>query len=202
MDTAVTDDSQGLSARELSSRGREAQKALEGRPRVSIRTRLVAGAVAWFALTAGLAVASILTVSGIEEKLKFTAAVDRYTFEIQQARRFEKNFFLYGTNLPDAQEHVQYAQGILDQENDNIRSVIGDRGLERMTGHLVRYRSLLDSLQVLQAEPYLPVGREFPGIEAGLRENGADMVAEAEDLVTRERRAVDSMLQISRRIPL
>ncbi len=202
MDNAVTDGSQELSARELSSRARDAQKALEERPRISIQTRLVVGAIAWFALTVGLATASILTVSGIEEKLKFTAAVDRYTFEIQQARRFEKNFFLYGTNLPDAQEHLQDAQEILDQENDHIRSVIGDHGLEQMTEHLVRYRSLLDRLQALQSDPALSVVRDFPDIEAGLRENGADLVAEAEDLVTRERRAVDSMLQISRRIPL
>jgi signal transduction histidine kinase len=158
--------------------------------------------VAWFILTAGLATASILTLSGIDQKLKFTAAVDRYTFEIQQARRFEKNFFLYGTNLPDALVHVQNAQGILDQEHDQILTVIGEPGLQSMTEHLVHYRSLLDRLSSLQFDQGWPDERDYPEIEAGLRENGAEMVAEAEDLLTQERRAVDSMLRISRRIPL
>jgi len=202
MEASAENSAPGLSSRELSARAEQAQAALEERPRVSIRARLVFGAIAWIVLTVGLASASILTVSGIEEKLKFTAAVDRYTFEIQQARRFEKNFFLYGTNLPDALDHVQNAQEILDQEHADIGSVIGKDGLQRMTEHLRRYRSLLDRLETLQAAQGSGGSGESAEIEAGLRENGADMVAEAEDLVTRERRAVDAMLQISRRIPL
>ena len=197
MDTSIGD-----TLAELSSRARTAQAALEKRPPLSIRTRLSMGVAAWFLLTVGLAAASMLTISGIEEKLGFTAAVDRYTFEIQQARRFEKNYFLYRTNLPEALEHVENAQEILDHEHDQIRSVIGEVGLRRMTEHLVRYRSLLDRLRALDAGSDPAVAPEYSEIEAGLRENGAEMVAEAEDLVTRERRAVDSMLRISQRIPL
>jgi two-component system NtrC family sensor kinase len=152
-------------------------------------------------LSVGLAAASIVTSSRIRDKLEFTVAVDRYTFEIQQARRFEKNYFLYRTNLPDALEHVQLAENILEREEEHIRSVIGDAELNRMIDHLMRYHSLLDRLQELDAQSTPAVAPEYALIETGLRENGADMVAVAEDLVNRERRSVDSMLRISQRIP-
>ncbi len=197
MDTSIRD-----TLSDLSARAKKAQEALEERPRVSIRARLTLGMVAWFILTVGLASASILTISEIKEKLNFTVAVDRYTFEIQQARRFEKNYFLYRTNLSEALEHVGYAQQILDSEPDHIRSVIGEDGLQGMIGHLVLYRSLLERLQDLDSIPDPQAHPDFSEIEAGLRENGAEMVEEAEDLVMRERRAVDSMLRISQRIPL
>ena len=186
----------------LAARARSAQKALEARPRLSIRARLTFGATAWLVLTVGLAAVSIVTISRIKAKMDFTVAVDRYTFEVQQARRFEKNYFLYRTNLTEALEHVQLAQEILEREQDHIRSVIGDPGLQGMADHLVRYHTLLLRLQELDAASYPALTPEYTAIEAGLRENGADLVAVAEDLVNRERGAVDSMLRISQRIPL
>jgi two-component system NtrC family sensor kinase len=196
----ATADREALS--DLTAMAERAQKALEQRPRLSIRIRLTLGAVAWVVLTVGLAVASIVTISTIRDKLEFTVAVDRYTFEIQQARRFEKNYFLYRTNLPDALENVQLAENILESEEEHIRSVIGDTELNRMIDHLVRYHSLLVRLQELDAQAAPPASPEYEVIETGLRENGAEMVAVAEDLVNRERRSVDSMLRISQRIPV
>jgi two-component system NtrC family sensor kinase len=196
----ATADREALS--DLAAMAERAQKALEERPRLSIRARLTLGAVAWVILTVGLAAASIVTISRIRDKLEFTVAVDRYTFEIQQARRFEENYFLYRTNLPDALEHVQLAEEILEAEEDHIRSVIGEADLHRMIDHLVRYHTLLTTLQEVDATPFPATSSDYGTIEAGLRENGAEMVAVAEDLVNRERRSVDSMLRISQRIPL
>jgi len=187
---------------DLASMAERAQRALEQRPKISIRTRLTMGAAAWFILTVGLAAASIVTITRIKDKLDFTVAADRFTFEIQQARRFEKNYFLYRTNLPEALEHVQLAQEILDREEEHIQSVIGEADLQRMIGHLMEYHILLVQLQDLDLHSD-PTTSEYYGIiEAGLRENGAELVAVAEDLVNRERRAVDSMLRISERIPI
>jgi len=187
---------------ELTSMAERAQRALEERPKGSIRARLTMGAAAWILLTVGLAAASIVTISRIKDKLVFTVAADRFTFEIQQARRFEKNYFLYRTNLPEALEHVEMAQEILDREESHIESVIGEADLQRMIGHLMEYHILLVQLQDLDLHSD-PSSSEYYGIiETGLRENGAELVAVAEDLVNRERRAVDSMLRISERIPI
>jgi len=179
-----------------------AQQALLNRPKFSLRARLTTGFTAWFILTAGLAIAAILTLSGIENKIRFTEAVDRYTFEVQQARRFEKNFFLYGTNVTDALDHVHNAQIILEGEQDDIRTVIGQSGLLGMMAHMELYEGLLSRLHDL-ATTEDPTGLpEYDEIEAGLRDNGAVMVAEAENLVDRERAAVSAMLRNTQSISL
>ncbi|MCJ7773931.1 MAG: histidine kinase, partial [Desulfobacterales bacterium] len=94
----------------------EAQKALKERPSLSIRVRLSLSFGLWIVLTLCFFFFSIILVSQIRKKLQFTEDTGNYTFEIQQARRFEKNYFLYGTNLKDAMEHIQIAHEILDKE--------------------------------------------------------------------------------------
>lgn len=186
----------------LSAMTERAQQAFAERPDFSIRARLTLGFAAWFILSVGLAAASIVTLSKIKDKLDFTVAVDRYTFEVQQARRFEKNYFLYRTNLSDAFLHVDEAQGILDRERNRIRSVIGESGLDGMADHLVEYRGLLTLLRELEREEEPWTRPEYEEVEAGLREIGAELVREAEELVDRERSAADRMLRITQRIPL
>jgi two-component system NtrC family sensor kinase len=189
-------------ANETVRQAEEAQKALQQRPEVSIRSRLTVGLLFWFVLTVGLSVASIVTLSSIGGKLSFTEALERYTFEIQQARRFEKNYFLYHTNLADALDHVHAAQAILDQEETNIEAIIGEFGHQQVLTNLQLYEELLVRLQNLDRVQQGDQSEEYGEIETGLREHGALMVSEAENLVSRERRAVISMLSISRKIPV
>jgi signal transduction histidine kinase len=186
----------------MAAEAKEAQRALLARPEVSIRARLSFSLLFWFLLTVGLSTASIVTLSSIGGKLTFTEALERYTFEIQQARRFEKNYFLYRTNLPEALEHVHTAQAILEQEEANISAIIGTSEHEGVLLNLQRYEALLARLQTLDQEGVSPTSSEYQGIENGLREHGALMVTEAENLVNRERRAVTSMLSISSKIPV
>jgi signal transduction histidine kinase len=180
-----------------------AQKALAGRPRVSIRRRLSVGFLLWFLLSLGLAIVSIVVISRIRSNLVFMEAASKYTFEIQQARRFEKNFFLYGTNLADALEHVQSARAILQRESGNIAAVVGPTDFETMAGHLRRYEELMSQLPDIDQRG--ETSHDSPQrneIEHELREHGAEMVAVAEALVAQEREAVNSMLATSQRIPV
>lgn len=182
--------------------GERAQKALRERPSFSIRGRLGLGFLVWFVLSLSVTVVSTILISRIENKLYFTEAANEYTFEIQQARRFEKNYFLYRTNLDDALDHVRNAKLILESERDNIESVVGTANLEAMTRHVERYEQLLVLLRGLEGVPGAEARTAFEGIEAELREHGSEMVAVAEDLVARERRAVNSMLRMSQRVPV
>jgi two-component system NtrC family sensor kinase len=166
----------------------EAQRSLRGRPSFSIRTRLVIGFLLWIVLSLGITLASILTTSLIQSKLIF--------LEIQQARRFEKNYFLYETGLDDALEHVQNANEILLRERENIVGVIGTQQHNEMIHHVDRYEYLLGSLRDGETSP------ERGDIEAEVREHGAQMVMVADELLAKERRVVNSMLTVSRCIPL
>jgi two-component system NtrC family sensor kinase len=175
----------------------EAQRALQARPSLSIRNRLTVGFLLWFALSLGVTLVSILLIGRIETKLQILGAVDRYTFEIQQARRFEKNYFLYHTNLLDALEQVRGAQAILDRESGSMAAVIGQASVDSMRVRVGRYEELLAQLQPLDpAADAAQIGT----IEAGLRRYGAEMVEVAEDLATKERHSVDTMLRMAQRI--
>jgi len=174
----------------------EAQRSLQERPSISIRVRLSIAFFLWLIVSLGVTIVSILTTTRIQRKLDFLEATGRYGFEIQQARRFEKNYFLYRTNLDDALEHVKTAHEILEREGGNIVAVVGLEQLDTMTHHLVRYEQLLAGLK----EP--AANLEGVNIETELRAHGAQMVAVADQLLAKERQTVNSMLIMSRRIPV
>jgi two-component system NtrC family sensor kinase len=180
----------------------EAEEGLRGRPGFSIRRRLSLGFLVWFLSTLVLAVISVVMISRIIAKLAFMEAATNYTFQIQQARRFEKNYFLYRTNLGDALEHVREARGILDEEEGNIVAVIGQPGFDTMTRHLAQYEGLLSGLRDEDREEKSLDAAHLTKVEAELRQHGAEMVAVAEDLVLKERKSVRSMLAMSQRVPV
>lgn len=180
----------------LATVAEEAQRALKARPSRSIRRRLTVGFLLWFALSLGITVVSIVLIGRVQAKLRIVEAVDRYTFEIQQARRFEKNFFLYHTNLGDALAQAQAALGILARDSASIVSVIGEASAEAMRVRVQRYQQLLARL----AEPRPRAAGPGDPVEAELRRHGAEMVQMAEDLAARERASVAAMLMMSQRI--
>jgi signal transduction histidine kinase len=181
----------------LTAVSEEAQRALRDRPSLSIRTRLMVGLGIWLVLSVGITVVSILLMTQAQAKLRILGAVDRYTFEIQQARRFEKNYFLYHTNLIEALEQVHAAQEILRRESQSMAAVIGEESVQAMRDGVRRYEELLASLRAVdpEAEP-----ERLAEIEGELRVHGADMVTRAEDLATQERRAMEGLLTTSRHI--
>ena len=179
----------------------EAQRALRDRPALSIRARLTLGLTLWVILSVGIAIWSMLLVSMIETKLHFLESSQNYSFEIQQARRFEKNYLLYRSNLDEAIEHVDRARAILRREEADMSSVMGRAEYGGVRRHLKRYEELLVQIERLEA-----IGEadaiHIEGIEAELRNEGGDMVKVANQLVAKEREQVDSMLRMSKRIPV
>ena len=137
----------------LDAIAQEAQRGLRERPSISIRTRITIGFLLWLVLSLGIAIISILTTSRIQSRLYFLEATARYTFEIQQARRYEKNYFLYHTNLEDALEHVHNARALLARERDNIVTVVGPSEFDTMNHHLIRYEQLIAGLKEPTASP-------------------------------------------------
>lgn len=175
----------------------EAQRALKERPTLSIQLRLTLSFGLWVVLTLCIIIFSILLVSQIRKKVHFTEGAGNYMFEIQQARRFEKNYFLYGTNLIEATVHIQEAHNILNTENENMISVIGKINFRIMTDHLEQYQKLLSILESIDRREKTKLDK----IESQLREHGAVMVTVAQEIVNKERNAVHTLLITSQRIP-
>lgn len=176
----------------------QVEKALLERPGFSIRARLTLGFLLFFLLSTGVTVGAWITLNRIERKIRFLEISDRYTTEIQQARRFEKNYFLYGTNLRDVQEHIRNASALLTSGKAGLESVIGEDKYLSVEGHLKRYAQLLERLRSKAGGP----AADRPEIESELRQHGAAMVSQALDLAERERKSVDLMLKLFKRLPL
>lgn len=173
-----------------------AQRALLERPRISIRTRIIMAFLSFLILSVAVSISSLLIISRIQQKLLFLDACESYAFEIQQARRYEKNYFLYGTNLADALENIHDARRLLDKESDDMRAVVGPADFDVMAKHVGRYEELVKEL----VGP--PRGKEEKRrIEIELREHGAEMLSVAVDLLSRERRQVERMLNMSKTVP-
>jgi two-component system NtrC family sensor kinase len=181
----------------LATVAEEAQRELRARPRLSIRRRLTVGFLLWFALSLGITIVSIVLIGRAQAKLRIVETVDRYVFEIQQARRFEKNFFLYHTNLDDALAQASAAQDILARDSASIASVIGEASVEAMRVRVQRYAQLLSRLPQGAAAG---AAARSDAIEAELRLHGAEMVRMAEELAAKERASVEAMLLMAKHI--
>ncbi len=180
----------------------KAERALMERPSLSIRTRISLGFFLLFAMALGITIAAIIILNRIQDKLLFLESASKYTFEIQQARRFEKNYFLYGTNLTDALDNVRGAREILEREGGNMTSVVGAGQFHTMVIHIQRYEELLNQLAKLDREKSNVSPKKYEVIEEELRQHGAEMVAVADEMMAKERKFINTMLLMSQRIPV
>ncbi len=179
-----------------------AAEALTRRPRVSLRFTIGLGFGFIFLLTLLTSGLWILNTFRLEEKLLFLEVAEKYLFEIQQARRFEKNFFLYGTNLVDALEHVHLAKQLLLANSAGLRKVIGP-ALDEVIPRVEKYEQLLEAIRrTTQTEAGTGAAVKAEIDEVDIRRHGAIMVVSATDLVSRERKAVNVMLDRARRAPI
>jgi two-component system NtrC family sensor kinase len=182
--------------------------ALDARPRFSVRNLVTSGFALCFFLALAVNILWIVTAFRVQEKLHFLEIADTYLFEIQQARRYEKNFLLYRTGLDDALEHMRVAHRLLMANSEQLRSVIGEQRFQTMRPRSERYLELLEDLAAMWKAERASRGtvsaaeEEIRDKGAELREEGSLVVQFATDLVAGERRAVHAMLRWSRTFPI
>ena len=179
-----------------------ARKALLSRRRISLRVQIYACFLLVFFFAMGIATALVVAMYQMEEKLRFLEIVNDYAIEIQQARRFEKNYFLYGTNLSDALENVYHAHDILTLNTEELGRILGAAGHERIGRDIERYEDLLESLTDLEQHQLIDqdVFERKKEIERELRKHGQRMVSSADELIRREKAALEQAIQRSRNI--
>lgn len=180
-----------------------AEKALLERPSFSIRLHISLSFLFCFMMALVITIVLLMTVYKIEEKLYFLEVANSYLFEIQQARRFEKNFFLYGTNLEDALEHIQSARELLLLNADKLKKVTTDEIFKIKIRDVKHYETLLKRLFPSKNEKVNDKHRRnIKESETKIRKFGAEMVSFAQDLVYKERNAIDSMMSRMKIIPI
>lgn len=172
------------------------------RPRLSLRFRLTSGFLICFLSALSITLISLSLILTLQTKLHFLEVADTFLLELQQARRFEKNYFLYGTNLNDALAHVHTAQQLLRVNADRLTDVVGAaqvRGLQQEVQH---YAQLLEAS--VGPVPVQPEGGQLSrqAGEAELRRHGANLLSLSLQLVQQERRSVAKMLALARQVPI
>jgi signal transduction histidine kinase len=178
------------------------RKALLARRRYSLRLHIYLGFFLIFLFVVGVATAMMLTMYEVENKLRFLEIANEYMLEIQQARRFEKNFFLYGTNLNDALENVNQAKQIFDDNKEEIRKILGKGSQAIILSNFKRYEFLLERLVDLEQtkgrNPDYPLRKKE--IEVELRRHGQEMVSLANNLMKKEKESLSEAILRSRHI--
>jgi two-component system, NtrC family, sensor kinase len=173
-----------------------------GRPLLGIRTRITMGFFINFLMALGITLISLYVVFILKDKLHFLQVADNFSVEIQQARRFEKNYFLYGTNLSEAANHVNTAMAFLQTNVLPLKGVIGTNNYDALVDHTVTYQKLLENLQSLDKDKEKTPAAQRSKLESDLRIHGGEMISLAFSLVQKERQSVEEMLQWSRRVPI
>ena len=174
---------------------------LLGRPRFSLRLHMLLVFILFSFLSMAIIVGSVIAINHIQKKLYFVQISERYLFDIAQARRWEKNYFLYDTNLEDAVQSAGNAKTILSQNLKKLITVLSAEETAMMIGHLEKYRSLLQELTVLKKSGIENTGKKHK-IETSLRKHGAEMVKVAAALVYKEQNSMNAMLHLIQRIPI
>jgi len=154
-----------------------------------------------FLFAVGIAMVLVSNIYHVERKISLLKIVSDYTIEMEQARRFEKNFFLYGTNLNDALEMVYQADDILNRNADTLETMLGEAGRQLVGPSLMQYKRLLDELVAMERGP---TGADHAArrkrIETELRAQGHEMVSMAQELMRREEAALSKAIARSREI--
>ncbi len=160
---------------------------------VSIRAKLIFSFSIFFILCTTISVGSIWMLSEIENKIEFLEVANNFRVEIQQARRFEKNYLLYGTNLDDASDHMKTAETILSENVKTIETILGKEHLKTMVNYMAKYRGQINQLSSIKPDK----------VDAtALRQYGSQVVEFAEEFVKKERDAVGRMLRFNKQTPI
>ncbi len=172
--------------------------ALIRRPKFSIRLRIALGFLVTFIIACGITIGAMMFISELGKKQRFLERAGNYAYEIQQARRFEKNYFLYGTDLYDALSHVHTAQEILTSNRRDFLEIIGEHAYRKITSDLQRYNDLLEQLREADLKGVPLTGDEKYRLESELRRFGAEILADASNTIDQERLRINSLMYTSK----
>jgi len=175
----------------------DTERALADRPSISMSLRISMSMLLCFLLVVGVVVASMVLVSKVGTLQEFLDKVSTYALEVENTRRYEKNYLLYGTGLDDALTQVQAAQNQLHSMKTSMVDLTGQQAFDRMEENLEQYGRLLEHLAALARQAGPETQNERTEVEKDLRRHGAQLIADATDLLQRERLRLRTAIRTS-----
>ncbi len=179
-----------------------ATKALLARPGISLRVRLIMGFSVIFVVALAVVILSWFFITRTDDKLEFVERADKFANEIQQCRRYEKNFLLYGSGNVQLLQHLDTARRNLFEVKVELSRVIGADRLKRLERHLEAYTRMIYRMLERHHQPKASPDATRKKFESELREHGARLVQTALVLAREERHDVRRNLSFIRRATL
>jgi two-component system, NtrC family, sensor kinase len=166
----------------------------------SIRQKITLSYYAIVAMIIGLSVFTFLELRYIEQKIVFGEAISEFFDTTLEIRRFEKNYFLYEQHS-DYDENIQYvsrARDIIESNVTGFTAVASPEQIANMQESLKKYKDLMDE--------YAKISRKDTArknlFAARIRASGKNIITIAEEISKTERKNLQQILRISRRILL
>ncbi|MEJ2285757.1 MAG: hypothetical protein P8X85_19445, partial [Desulfobacterales bacterium] len=167
-----------------------AHHALLARPRLSLHLQINLGFLLIFLFVLAISVTLVLNMYSVENRLQWLEIVNEYAVEMEQTRLFEKNYFLYGTNLNDAVENAFQTNALLDRNAEEISKLLGENGQADALQNIRRYEGLLQRLELLEKRETRDAEykRAKNEIEPELRKYGHQLLSYGQDMMRREKK--------------
>ena len=139
----------------------------------------------------------MLFISSLAKQQEFLEKAVDFEFEMQQARRYEKDYFLYGTNLYDALNHVHNAENMKNSLDEKLRLIITEQEYKDLNYNLTRYAELLETLQTFNSASDSQKIKERISVESKIRSYGAAILVIASNAIEQERYRMHAWLNTS-----
>ena len=156
------------------------------RPMPSIRQKISLSFYAFAAIVALLSALAFSDLRYLEWRIGSGTAIADFVEAVLELRRYEKNYFLYGTraDLETAATFVDTASGLLGSSRETFLGLAGEASVLQVEVALDRYREKLGALGNLAANADL----ERTRLQDEVRDLGHEL-AEAAEAVARSDRA-------------
>jgi signal transduction histidine kinase len=178
-----------------------ALKALRERPKFSIRMQIRLSVASSLIIFFAVAAALIITTREIEKKVRLLEITNTFLFETQQARRLEKNYFLYGTHITDSLDSIRAAKNILIENSAHFNSVPIKESFGDVLSKIEQYERALEKIEDVERQPksqeYFWNKRDA---ESGTRRHGQELTSLAQHLVQVEKDSLDHVILLSRKV--
>jgi len=179
----------------------EAEKTLLSRPVISVRGRLAMMLALFTIGSIAITVVMWMLLSLIDRKIELIGIADRLNHEILQARRFEKNFLLYGGDLDDVDHRIDAAYKALELSKEELNLSVSSECLEFLEVNLWYYQELIGKVRRLDRSEKGTETDARQELYQKLRDTGSGLVSCGQKIADRERGTVRKLLTVSRGVP-
>jgi two-component system NtrC family sensor kinase len=178
------------------------KQALLERPRFTIKARLISIFLAFFLLSAITSIIAMFMLLRIDSRVQYLFIADQFTDEIQEARRGEKNYFLYNSDLSNVLVHCKNAGSLLNQASLELGHVVGRKELNNIHQYITKYQELIEELIIHEQDSHFKASDRFKEMSDALRDYGSKILESAFDISEKERQLIASAITRANRFQI